>query len=589
MPTITPSIQYTARDFASIKERLINHAKTYYPDTYNDFSEASIGSLLLDEVAYVGDILSYSQDFNLNESDPLTAIQYNNVVKAARRLGYRLKGVNSSTGICAFYVKVPAAETTQGPNTSYIPILENGTVVKGKNDATFTLIQDINFADSDTQVIVAETNTSTGAPTYYALKKYGVVVSGQMFQQQTSVGTYERFARIRIDAKNVSEVVSVVDSEGNEYYEVENLSQAKVMVMVKNDESDSASYILKEKHVPRRFMLERDGDFLYLVFGSGTTDSMPQPKDVILNQSARDYISDTVFDPSRILESDKFGIAPFNTILTIKFRANSNSGNNASIGGVSSVVSSKIRFVTPNLASNVTSLIVQSVEVDNEEAITGGELLPNIEDFRQQAIAWHSAQSRAVTSSDYKAFVKNMDSRFGKIHRCNVVRDNASLNNALNIYVVSLDQSGVLVESNQVIKSNLKKWIENFKMINDNVNILDAKVVNIGVRFTVQAEAGFNKNQVLADCMFELKRRFSTKYDVGEQVQISEIYKLLNKLPSVNDVKSVTLFNITDSNYSQINFDIEDNLTMDKRTLNIPEDTIVEIKYPSTDIIGGVI
>ena len=71
----TVPIKYTSRDFESIRADLLEHARRYYPNTFQDFNEAGFGSLMLDTVSYIGDILSFYLDYQANESFKESSLQ----------------------------------------------------------------------------------------------------------------------------------------------------------------------------------------------------------------------------------------------------------------------------------------------------------------------------------------------------------------------------------------------------------------------------------------------------------------------------------------------------------------------------------
>jgi hypothetical protein len=209
-------INYTSRDFESIKEDLVNYAKRYYPTTYKDFNEASFGSMMLDLVAYVGDQLSFYADYQANESFLDSAIEFKNIVRLCKQLGYKLPGAAKASGVCTFYVKVPASSTTRGPDLNYFPILQRGTVLSSTNGASYTLNENVDFTDSNNEITVAEVDTDTGVPTSYAVRARGRVVSGQRFEETVSIGDFQRFRKVLIERKDISEIISVLDAQGNE-------------------------------------------------------------------------------------------------------------------------------------------------------------------------------------------------------------------------------------------------------------------------------------------------------------------------------------------------------------------------------------
>ena len=202
-------INYTHREFTGIREDLIQMAERYYPDTFQDFSEASFGAMMLDAVAYVGDQLSLYLDYNVNESFLDTSYQLSNIVRHGRALGYKNLGRPSTFGSVAMYIQVPASTIGMGPDAAYIPIMARGTSFRSENGLAFVLTENVDFSDPSNQVIVSQQDTNTGAPTHYAIKAYGNVVSGRFRTERVTVGNYERFKTVRLSDSNISEIISL--------------------------------------------------------------------------------------------------------------------------------------------------------------------------------------------------------------------------------------------------------------------------------------------------------------------------------------------------------------------------------------------
>ena len=405
MPRNRPTIKYTSRDFSSIRNDLIEYAKKYYADTYRDFSEASFGSLVLDTVSYVGDILSFYLDYQVNESFLDTAIEYDNVIRLGRQTGYKFIRSNAAFGNLACYIVVPASSEGLGPDTSYVPILRKDSVFSTARGNVYTLMEDIDFSVAENEVVVAAVDASTGVPTSYAIKAYGEIMSGEKKQVIISAGTYEKFKRIRLPDRNITEIVSVVDSQGHEYFEVDYLSQNVVYKEVVNTNSDSSTVpnTLKPVTVPRRFVLVQEANESYLQFGYGTdsvtTDSVvAEPSNLVLQRHGRNYVSDTSFDPSKLLETDKFGVAPSNTSLRITYRKNTDSNVNAAARTVTKVVKSDFRFTNQaSLVASKLSTVRGSLEIENEDPVNGDVSLPVVEELKTRIVDVYATQNRAVT------------------------------------------------------------------------------------------------------------------------------------------------------------------------------------------------
>ena len=591
-------INYTGRDFQSIRNDLVNYTKRYYPTTFKDFSEASFGALMLDLVAYVGDQLSFYSDFQSNETFIDSAIRYDNVSRLAESMGYKREPAAKSTGIATFFILIPAKANARGPNEAYLPILQRGTVISSDSNAVFTLIEDVDFSDGNNEITVARVDNTTGNPTFFAVRATGQIVSGRRYVDTMTVGDYRRFLRLGLSKTNVTDVMSVRDAQGNEYYQVDYLSQDVVMKEVENVAADRTAvpYIMRLKPVPRRFVTQYSttGE-TFLQFGYGSEDNLTgdliaDPADVVLQVTGRDYVSDETFDPTNLIQTDKFGVVPTNTTLTVEYTANTTSTVNVSVGSLTRCPSPRFQFLDEaSLDSGLVDTVIGSLEVDNEDPILGDSSIILADEIRERASSAYASQNRAVTRSDYISLVYRMPPKFGRVRKCNVVRDANSLKRNLNLYLLSEDVNGNYVEPNLNLKDNVKTWINRYRMVNDTIDVLNGKIINIGIKFRVIADLEVNKYELLQTCTDKLIRRFlNIKFEIGEAIYISEIYKLLNEVPGVVDTTNVELINRAGGVYSNYVYDVDANLSEDGRYLMIPEDAAAEILLPTTDISGVI-
>jgi hypothetical protein len=597
MPKKQVPIKYTSREFASIKTDLVDYVKRYYPQVYRDFNEASFGSLMLDTVSYVGDILSFYLDYQANESFLHTAVEYDNIIKLGRQLGYRYKGVESSWGTATFYIQVPANSTGLGPDTRYMPILKKGSQFSAEDGGAFILNEDIDFAHPENEIRVASVQDSTGIPVSYAIKTQGTVCSGVYREEIHPVGDFKSWQKIGLTSDNITEIMSVVDTEGHEYFQVDYLSQDVVWKPVTNRDSDTkdqAAAILKPFTVPRRFIVDRQFYSTTLVFGSSSEMLDPNtrvtdPSNVVMKVHGKNYISDEAFDPSRLITSDKFGVGPSKTDLKVVYRVNSGANVNAQPHSLTTVTDARFEFDDPTVLTIQNQLFVRgSLEVDNEEAIIGDVTAPHSSEIKRKIYDVFATQNRAVTQQDYEAMVYQMPKEYGAIKRCKVLRDHDSLKRNLNLYVISERRNTTLVNSNDIVKRNVKSWILKNKMINDTVDILDAKIVNIGLDFVVVGAADVPKYDTLQRCQAALQKLYERKLEIGEKFYISDIYTKLNRVEGVVDVSKVSVFQKTGGRYSDIRFDLEKSMSADGRYINVPENVVMEIKFPTEDIKGVI-
>jgi len=588
-------IKYTNRDFSSIKESLVEYTKRYYPTSFKDFSEASFGSLMLDTVSYVGDVLSFYLDYQVNESFLDTAVEYDNILRMGEQVGYKAPLKGNTFGIITFYILAPVQVDSSAPDLNYLPVLSKGSKLTTSAGQMFALIEDVNFADIKNEVVTATADES-GNPTSFAVKAYGKAISGELKTKSVSVGDFKRFLSVKIEDSNISEIISVVDTEGHEYYEVDYLSQDTVFRSVMNKDKhtkDQSPSVIISTTVPRRYTVFSRAGKTFLKFGYGSesslkNDNVTHPSNVILKMHGRDYDSDTSFDPSKLLETDKFGVAPSNTILTITYRANTTENSNVSSRQLKTI--SDPVYVWPSGATDTSKidLVKNGLECTNETPITGDVSAPTVSELRQRINDTFATQNRAVTADDFAAMVYRMPAKYGRIKRAKLIRDHDSFKRNLNLYVLGEDIKGNLATANSVLKNNLKVWINNYKMINDTIDILDPRIINIGINFTAVVNYDQDKFEALQAGISIIEEMFAEKLDIGQPIYIVDIYNQLNNLEEIVDVVGVEIIDKVGGNYSDEAIDLKHHTSADGRILYAPENAVYELKLPNIDIKGTI-
>ena len=591
-------IKYTSRDYDSIKNDLIEHAKRYYPQQWKDFSQSTVNSLLIDSVAYVGDVLSFYLDYAVNESFLDTSIEYDNIRKHARSLGYKYSGSPSSYGIITLYCIVPANGNGTAPDNLYLPIIARGTQFTAKSGGVFSLTEDVRFDNANNEVVAARFNTANGATTHFAVKAYGQVVSG-VFQRITvdlSDSAFQRFRRIRIGGGTITEIISITDGDGNKYYQVENLAQEVVFEETTNPTAatDGVRSIIKPYVASRRFVMEQDDTGTFIQFGFGS-ESDPQsgladPSQVAIKMHGQRTISDLTFDPSKLLQTDKLGISPSGTTLSIVVKTNTEFNTNASAHSLTTITNRIVLFENEDQLSTTKKLdVTTSLEATNEDPIVGNTETITSDELRQRAKTYYSSQNRAVTKQDYISMIHSMPSKFGSVKRVSIANDPSATNRRIAMYLISEDADGKLVTANSRIKSNVKNWIMQYKSLNDVIDIYDAKVVNFGIDFKVTLDERFSSTSVLGKCIDRLKEFYSNQLYIGEPVYITALYTILGKVEGVSDVRKVSVFQKSGGSYSATRIDFDEALSRDGTYINTPKNVIMELKYPTTDIRGTLV
>jgi hypothetical protein len=594
-------INYTSRDFQSIKDDLIQHAKRYYSDVYKDFNQASFGSLMLDTTAYVGDILSFYLDYQANESFLDTAAEFENIIKLGRQVGYKFANTNSSTGIVTFFISVPASTSGLGPNMDYAPVLKKGSSFSTKSGTRFILNEDVRFDDPRNEIRVSLADPDNGFPLYYAIKAQGTVVSGIISSERVSVGDYKRYQKFTLSQLDIIEILSIYDLEGNQYFEVDNLSQNIIYRSVTNRDLNDAALareVLKPIMVPRRFVVDRNLRTTSIQFGASSdvilndSDSMvAEPTNVVLNMFGKDYISSDYFDPTKLLNSDKMGVAPSNTELIVTYRYNNtNQTVNFATNTLVKVVAPIFEFPTEvGLSNTALSLVKSSLEITNEVPLLGDTTVIDSEELKKRIENSFSTQGRAVTEQDYKSLIYSMPNKYGSVKRVAIMRDSNSLKRNLNLYILCEGADGFLTTGNQTVKSNIKNWLLRNKMINDSIDILDGKVVNYGITFTAIGSNDKSKYDTLSDAINQLKADFSMLSDFGETLNITDVYNSLKKVSGIIDVVSVSIDEKIGGVYSDSQFSFKANTSSDGRYINVPANVVMELKYPNSDIKGTIL
>jgi hypothetical protein len=588
-----PLIKYTDKDFASLKASLEEYTKRKYPNTFKDFGANSPISWYIDLIAYLGDQLSFNLDYSVNESFLDSAIDANNIIELGRANGYKHNPVQSSYGSVAFYISVPV-DSNLRPDSNYLPILRRGTELSSTAKASFILLEDVNFADPNNPIVVTATNSTTGVPTRYAVKAYGQVISGEINRKEIEVGAFQKFLKVEVPDNFISEIISVYDSNGHEYYEVDSLCNGVVYKPILNKFSDTnvlVPNIIKPFPAPRRFeFLYQNGKY-YLQFGYGSSTDLEEtsslePANVILQRQGKSYLTDTIMDPNNLISGDKFGIAPSNTILTVTYRRNTTKNSNAAVGTITNISNALFEFPSTAIDQSVKNSIITSLETDNEEPIIGNNYIPNTDELKIKIYGTYSAQNRAVTKSDYENICYNMPSMFGSIKRCSAMPSNEKGQRVINLYTISEDQYGHLVQSNDALKENLKIWISKYKMLNDSIQILDAKIVNFAIDYVVLSTSAINSVTLLKNITEKLRELFENPLFIGEPLNVVQIYSTINSVQGVADTTKVIIHEMNGGLYSNTRIGLNNYKTADGRLYVVPNDVILELKYPNIDIRG---
>ena len=630
-------VKYLGRDFDSIKQGLIDFVKIYYPNTYNDFNEASPGMMFLELVAYVGDTLNYYIDSQLKESLLLQATEKKNILSMAAAMGYKPKvSVPSNVTIDIFQL-MPASGSgiTSVPDTRYALRINPGMRVQSRVDVNIPTLLETKPIDFYVQEIVdfainttddsveysVYTIDANGSPEYYLAKKKVKAVSASPIQFTAVVGAPTKYLKLKIPFSTTPPdfigVDSVVDSDGNTWYEVPYLAQDTVFEQITNtafNDPDTAvysteiPYLLKLKKVPRRFVTRILDDGIEIQFGAGISTSedeelVPTPDNIGVNLPTGKIDIDVSMDPNSPGITKAYGLAPSNTTLTVTYLRGGGVQSNVASNTVTAI--SGVDTNTSNFPINTPALntsILNSLAINNPEAAVGGRAEETLEEVRQNAIQQLSSQNRAVTRDDYLLRTLAMPPKFGSISKVFITPDeqnnlitsevNDTVSNplAMNLYVLGYDQNKNITKANRAVKENLKTYISHYRMLTDSINIRDAYVVNIQVNFDIIPLKDRNANEVLLTCINATKDHFNIdRWQINQPIMISDIYNMLLTQPGVQTVTRVNILNLNDSSlgYSNIFYGIEQS-TRNGIVYPSLDPMIFEVKFPDNDIKGRI-
>lgn len=604
-------IPYLNKDFSEFRNNLINYTKTYFPNSYNDFTPSSPGMLFIELASYVGDVLSFYLDNNIQESYLKYARQNKNLYEMAYMLGYKPNVTGVSTTTIDFYQKVPSILS----GSSYIPDFNYALYIEPNSTIRSTLNKDINFLVEDavdfsissssdpTEINIYE--LSGVNPTYFLLKKSKKAISSTISTTTFSFNNPQKFPTVEINDSKIVKILDAFDSEGNEWSEVDYLAQETIYDNVKNtnpndpnlySNNSDTPYLLKLKKVPRRFTTRFiDSGSLQIQFGSGNVNDddeniIPNTDNVGLGLPFENTKLNTAYSPSNFIFTKTYGISPSNTTLTVRYLTGGGVESNVPSNDLNTITGT-IKFLNNNLTSITAQDVFDSLSVTNPLAADGGNDGDSTEEIRQNASSNFSSQLRNVTPDDYLVRALSLPSKYGVIAKAFIQPaqiQSLPSNSILDLYILSYNNNKKCTLSSNALKQNISTYLSQYSMINDKINIKDAFVINIGVNFEIIILPEFNNNEVIIRCINALQDYFNIdKWQINQPIQLREIYILLDKIKGVETVKNIEITNKSGNGYSQYSYDIK---AATRNNVIFPslDPMIFEVYDLNSDITGKV-
>ena len=612
------NIQYINKDFTELRASLVNYARTYFPTTYTDFSPTSPGMMFMEMAAYVGDVLSFYMDNQIQENFLQYARQPNNLYELAYMFGYKPNVTQVASTVVDFYQQVPAIGTVPNivPDFNYSLFVPSNSIVStlSPNNVSFLIEDPVDFSVSSsgdpTEVTVYEVDGS-GNPLYFLLKKSRKAISSTINTVQYSFGTPTQFSTVDINAERIVGVLDVVDTDGNNWYEVDYLGQEMIFDSIKNTNTNDPNlsqysgdtpYLLKLEKIQRRFATRViSTGSLQLQFGAGTANDtdeeiIPNPNNVGIGLPFEKTKLTTAYSPENFLFTKTYGIAPSNTTLTVRYLTGGGVGSNVPANSLTTLAST-VTFLNTNLTTVTANYIFNSLAVTNPQAADGGGDGDTIEEIRQNSSANFASQLRNVTQNDYLVRALSMPAKYGVISKAYIEPTKAQSLSAgesqsvLDLYVLSYDINNKLNTASPALKQNLTTYLSQYRMVNDSVNIKDGFIINIGVNFDIIILPDYNSNEVLTKCVLALQDYFAIdKWQINQPIVLRNLYILLDRIEGVQTVKDITITNLVGENlgYSKYAYDIS-GATQGNVVYPSLDPSIFEVKYPNQDIQGRVV
>ena len=606
------NINYINKDFGQFRNQLINYSQTYFPSTYTDFTNTSVGMMFIEQAAYIGDVLSFYMDNQIQENFLQYARQPDNLYDMAYMYGYKPKTTGLAEVDIDFYQQVPAklSGSEYVPDYDYALSIPANTQVSttGGSIVNFTTQDPIDFSLSSSLDPTSESvaSVSVGNPTYYLLKKTRKTYSGTIATKQLSIGNPEEFLTFNISDSNIAGILDVVDSNGEKWYEVDYLGQELIYDSLRNTNVNSpnssldtdAPFLLQTKQVQNRFATRfLNSTTLQLQFGSGnpadtTEEVIPNPFNVGLGLPFEQSKLTAAYSPTNFIFTNTYGVSPTNTTLTVRYYTGGGVQSNVLANTTTNLNTSGIKFVQGGLNSTTAQYVFDSLASNNRTAASGGKDGDTIEEIRQNSISNFTTQLRNVTADDYLVRALSMPSRYGKVSKAHTQKPKADeANTTLDLYVLTEDANNKLTVASDTIKNNLKKYIEQYRMIGDTISIKDAFVINFSVDFEIITYPNFNNNEVLERCIVALQNYFNTnRWQISQPIIIPDLFVLLDQLDGVQTVKNVFITNKagTTKGYSQWAYDMK-GANQNGTIFPSLDPSIFELRYPNTDIKGRVV
>jgi len=618
-------INYSAKTFGDFRQNFIDFAKAYFPNTYSDFNEASPGMMFIEMASYLGDVLSFYIDNSFKENLLAYTEQEQNIITISQFLGYKPKLISPATVSAKLYQIAPAVLNGSQyiPDPLYLLKIGRGSTfsTNSRVSVTFRLLDDVDFSDI-TEANYAVNRSDGVNPIDFLITKDVTLIAAEEKTTTFTFGSAEKFSTVTLPDESIIGVESITDSSGNTWYEVDYLAQDVIMDDVQITPNNESGVVppagLRLRKVPRRFITRITRDLrTQLVFGSGlgddnvdiTLDSR-QIANAQYGTNIKNILGNVAINNVNFLNSNAFGVAPANTTLTVNYLigggVNTNTPSNTLVNISNLIIKNDTTSYTSGQSTTYAAAL-RSLTINNTEPAAGGGDGETTEEIKQNALGYFNAQNRVVTAEDYTIRSYSLPSKYGTVAKVFALRDeqlnkimalseleyvnNPAQPNSVNLYTLGYDSHGKLTTLNSIVKNNLARYLEQYRMLTDDINILDAFIINIGVEFEISVFKGYNINDVTARVIGSIQDYFDiSKRSINQPIILSDLNYTVGSIDGVKTIKSLNIINKYQfrdgSEYQNYKYNIEQ-ATLDDVIYPSLDPSIFELKYPQNDIIGS--
>jgi hypothetical protein len=594
-------ISYATRDFAGLREELVNLTNDYYPDLVKNTNDASIFSVLLDLNAAVADNLHFHIDRVWQETMLDFAQQRQSLYHIAKTYGLRIPGNRPSVALCDFSINVPVSGDKE--KTEYLGILRSGAQISGGGQI-FETIEDIDFSNpfnsrGEPNRLKIPNFDGNNKLISYTIVKREPVVNGvtRIFRRVITTLDQKPFLKLYLPEQNVLGIVSVIHKDGtnyganptssefmsspNKWYEVKSMAQDKVFIPDPTKVSDKNNFKPgKYIKVNNKFITEYTPEgYFSFTFGSGNVN----PLDNLDN-----YLTDNLkVNLGSYLNNFSLGAVPkANSTIFIKYRVGGGKDTNLGVNVINSV--DEIEFNVNGPVPSINTQVIQSLRVTNVTPAIGGSDQPTIEEIRNLIAYNFAAQNRAVTLNDYKSIIENMPSTYGAPAKVSVMEED----NKVKVKLLSFDELGNLSGLvSTTLKENITEYLSEFRMINDYVEIETGEVIDLGVEIDVICDRNEIESEIIKSVIENTIEYFSIdKRKMGDPLFVGDLLTKIGTLPGVVNVVDIRIFNKTGGEYSTNEviqeFVDEDTKLIRQSDMSIfmKSNQIFQIRFPNKDI-----